>query len=147
MRKLTAKERLKNWERCSYALDFECDQCTYYLQFDNQELHANDGYDGICDLTGRMTYSDDSCYVAMCRDCANNQQCETSAKAKAFIEDLPSLSGQFEPEDVLLFQSLLLNNILCEISVRCPNFRARQPEKQMSKLGLTETEKVSGDAK
>jgi len=134
MKKLTIKERLDNWAKCEYDLDWECDQCQYYSQFENgeskqfvnSESKVCGDYDGLCELDNRPVYSDSDCANKTCNNCRSNNRCAIQAQTTRYVEDLNLLVTDFdEYNNVLLFQSLLTKKILNLIAQHCPHFERR----------------------
>ncbi len=141
MRKLTAKERLQNWQSCYHVTDWECNQCPKFSKFttyDEEQAYAQDGdIDnipiGLCDEHGGLGVicpnEDKRCYCRICELCSGNEKCAIQAGASRFIEELDLLFTHTELEDIPLFKSLILKEILCVIAKRCPYFDHKCKEK------------------
>lgn len=139
MRKLTTRERLENWRNCDSVSGWECDQCPHYEKFtsiDEQRAHDTgdpgglpDGWCGLAGSWGRpdghATYSDECCFDRFCESCDGNERCALQAHAARFVDDLDLLWADAELEDIPLFQSLMLNEVLRTIAKRCPHFKPK----------------------
>ena len=134
MRKLTAREKLDNWAKCGYDLDWECDQCQYYSQFENgeskqfvnSESKVCGDYDGLCEFDNHPVYSDSVCDNKICDNCRNNNGCAIQAQIIRCVKGLNLLVAAFdEHNDILLFQFLLTRKILKLVAQRCSYFERK----------------------
>lgn len=129
MRKLDQRERLWHWTQ--YPFDRHCVQCPHYLKFDREEQVQFDGWDGWCELSERAVYWDETCDERVCDNCEGNAACAVQVKTERFVDELELVYAPgTEFEDWPTFQSLLRQNIMRTIAMRCPHFKRKPKDGQ-----------------